>query len=74
MKLLATPEQVLLEVGPGHTLTTLVKRHPDKAAAQTILTSVRHPQEQQSDSRMFYSTHLGQLWLIWCQSRLVWIL
>ncbi|MEH2405211.1 beta-ketoacyl synthase N-terminal-like domain-containing protein [Nostoc sp.] len=61
-KLLATPEQVLLEVGPGHTLTTLVKRHPDKAAAQTVLTSERHPQEKQSDSRVLFTT-FGQLWL-----------
>ena len=61
-KLLATPEQVLLEVGPGHTLTTLVKRHPDKAAAQTVLTSVRHPQEKQSDIRVLFNT-FGQLWL-----------
>ncbi|MDZ8084003.1 MAG: beta-ketoacyl synthase N-terminal-like domain-containing protein [Nostoc sp. DedQUE12b] len=61
-KLLATPEQVLLEVGPGHTLTTLAKKHPDKAAAQTVLTSVRHPQEKQSDTRVLFNT-LGQLWL-----------
>nr|MDZ8289084.1 amino acid adenylation domain-containing protein [Nostoc sp. ChiSLP01] len=61
-KLLATPEQVLLEVGPGHTLTTLAKRHPDKAAAQTVLTSVRHPQDNKSDIRVLFNT-LGQLWL-----------
>ncbi|MBE8967604.1 acyltransferase domain-containing protein [Nostocales cyanobacterium LEGE 12452] len=61
-KLLATPEQVLLEVGPGHTLTTLAKRHPDKADAQTVLTSVRHLQEKQSDNRVLFTT-LGQLWL-----------
>ncbi|MEH1805762.1 type I polyketide synthase [Nostoc sp.] len=61
-KLLATPEQVLLEVGPGHTLATLAKRHPDKAAAQTVLTSVRHPQEKQSDNHVLFTT-LGQLWL-----------
>ncbi|MCW5315484.1 acyltransferase domain-containing protein [Nostoc sp. KVJ3] len=61
-KLLATPEQVLLEVGPGHTLTTLVKRNPDKADTQTVLTSVRHPQEKQSDIRVLSNT-FGQLWL-----------
>ncbi|MDZ8065208.1 MAG: beta-ketoacyl synthase N-terminal-like domain-containing protein [Nostoc sp. DedQUE08] len=61
-KLLATPEQVLIEVGPGHTLTTLVKRHPDKADTQTVLTSVRHPQEKQFDSHVLLTT-LGQLWL-----------
>ncbi|AVH63679.1 polyketide synthase [Nostoc sp. 'Peltigera membranacea cyanobiont' N6] len=61
-KLLATPEQILLEVGPGRTLTTLAKRHPDKAAAQMVLTSVRHPQEEQSDIAFLFTT-LGQLWL-----------
>ncbi|MDZ8258878.1 beta-ketoacyl synthase N-terminal-like domain-containing protein [Nostoc sp. ChiQUE01b] len=61
-KLLATPEQVLLEVGPGHTLATLAKRHLDKASAQTVLNSVRHPQEKQSDSRVLFNT-FGQLWL-----------
>ncbi|WP_442948676.1 beta-ketoacyl synthase N-terminal-like domain-containing protein [Nostoc sp.] len=61
-KLLATPEQVLLEVGPGHTLATLVKRHPDKATTQTVLTSVRHPQEKQSDIHVLFNT-FGQLWL-----------
>ncbi|WP_431356833.1 beta-ketoacyl synthase N-terminal-like domain-containing protein [Komarekiella delphini-convector] len=61
-KLLATPEQVLLEVGPGHTLITLVKRHPDKTATQRVLNSVRHPQEKQSDNHVLL-TALGQLWL-----------
>ncbi|MFN6485609.1 MULTISPECIES: beta-ketoacyl synthase N-terminal-like domain-containing protein [unclassified Nostoc] len=61
-KLLAKPEQVLLEVGPGHTLTTLTKRHPDKAATQIVLTSVRHPQEKQSDIHVLFNT-FGQLWL-----------
>ncbi|WP_414754484.1 beta-ketoacyl synthase N-terminal-like domain-containing protein [Anabaena sp. CCY 9910] len=61
-KLLATPEQVLLEVGPGHTLTTLVKRNPSKIATQTVLTSVCHPQEKQSDIRVLFNT-FGQLWL-----------
>ncbi|MBD2448700.1 acyltransferase domain-containing protein [Nostoc sp. FACHB-152] len=61
-KLLAKPEQVLLEVGPGHTLATLVKRHQNKAAAQIVLTSVRHPQEKQSDIHVLFNT-FGQLWL-----------
>ncbi|MBD2253937.1 type I polyketide synthase [Nostoc parmelioides] len=61
-KLLATPKQVLLEVGPGHTLTTLVKRHPSKVATQTVLTSIRHPREKQSDIRVLFNT-FGQLWL-----------
>ncbi len=61
-KLLATPEQILLEVGPGHILATLAKRHPDRASAQTVLTSIRHPQEEKSDNHVLFTT-LGQLWL-----------
>ena len=61
-KLVATHEQILLEVGAGRTLTTLAKRHPGKADAQTVLTSVRHPHESDSD-RAFLLTTLAQLWL-----------
>ncbi|MBW4684064.1 MAG: acyltransferase domain-containing protein [Komarekiella atlantica HA4396-MV6] len=61
-KFLATPEQVLLEVGPGRILATLAKRHPDKAATQTVLTSLRHPQEKECDRRILFNT-FGQLWL-----------
>lgn len=55
-------EQILLEVGPGQTLSTLVRRHPDKAVQQLVLTSVRHPQDRQSDVA-FLLTTLGKLWL-----------
>ena len=61
-QLFANPEQILLEVGPGRTLSTLVKRHPDKPKEQITLTSVRHPQEQESDVT-FLLKALGQLWL-----------
>jgi acyl transferase domain-containing protein len=55
-------DQILLEVGPGHTLSTLAKRHPDKPSEQIILTSVRHPQDNDSDLT-FLLNSLGQLWL-----------
>ncbi|HLO48201.1 MAG TPA: SDR family NAD(P)-dependent oxidoreductase, partial [Kamptonema sp.] len=58
----AKPEQILLEVGPGRTLSTLAKQHPDRSAEQIILTSLRHPQEKQSDVSCLLNT-LGQLWL-----------
>ncbi|MGI2902882.1 SDR family NAD(P)-dependent oxidoreductase [Tolypothrix sp. VBCCA 56010] len=61
-QLLQKPEQILLEVGPGRTLTTLARRHPDKAAEQVMLTSLRHPQESYSDIAFLLNT-LGQLWL-----------
>ena len=54
--------QILLEVGPGRTLSSLAKRHPDKAEEQILLTSVRHPQEKRSDLDFLLNT-LGQLWL-----------
>jgi len=61
-KLLENPEWVLLEVGPGHTLSTLVRQHPQKKAAQVILSTVRHPKESQSDEEFLFNS-LGRLWL-----------
>ncbi|MEG4941332.1 type I polyketide synthase [Microcoleus sp. F4-D5] len=60
--LLPDPDRVLLEVGPGRTLSTLAKRHPDKSTAQLVLTSLRHPQEEQADLAFLLDT-LGKLWL-----------
>lgn len=59
----AEPEQILLEVGPGRTLSTLALQHPDKPKDQVVLTSVRHPQDNQSD-RAFLLTTLSKLWLM----------
>lgn len=61
-QLFNNPNPILLEVGPGRTLSTLVKRHPDKPKEQITLTSVRHPQEEGSDVS-FLLKALGQLWL-----------
>ncbi len=60
--LLSDPDRVLLEVGPGRTLSTLAKRHPDKSASQLVLTSLRHPQEELADLDFLLAT-LGNLWL-----------
>jgi len=56
------PEAVLLEVGPGPTLSTLVRRHPDKGAGHLPLSSVRHPRDQRPDLPFLLGT-LGRLWL-----------
>jgi acyl transferase domain-containing protein len=61
-RLVQDPAQVLLEVGPGRTLTTLATRHPSKSPEQTALSSLRHPQDQLSDAA-FLLTTLGKLWL-----------
>lgn len=42
--LLAKPDRVLLEVGPGETLRSLAKRHPQAGEARPILASQAHPQ------------------------------
>ncbi|MCC5616012.1 SDR family oxidoreductase [Nostoc sp. CHAB 5836] len=63
-ELLKQSEPILLEVGPGRTLTSLAKQHQtDKLIA---LTSIRHPQEQQSDVEFLLNT-LGRLWLVGIQ-------
>jgi acyl transferase domain-containing protein/acyl carrier protein len=61
-ELLKEPARVLLEIGPGRTLTTLAKRHSDKKSEQVVLSSLRHPQEAGSDVEFLLKT-LGQLWL-----------
>jgi acyl transferase domain-containing protein/acyl carrier protein len=61
-ELFKKPTQVLLEVGPGRTLSKLAQQHQQKHPEQIMLTSIRHPQEQQSDVEFLLKT-LGQLWL-----------
>jgi amino acid adenylation domain-containing protein len=55
-------EYVLLEIGPGRTLTTLAKRHPNQTAEQMVFYSLRHPKDHQADIS-FLLTTLGKLWL-----------
>ncbi len=55
-------DTILLEVGPGQTLGTIVRRHLDKAAKQVVLASLHHPKEQVSDVAFLLNT-LGRLWL-----------
>jgi acyl transferase domain-containing protein len=57
---LRSASDLLIEVGPGRTLATFARRHADYDPA-TVFTSLRHPQEEQSDEAHLLST-LGQLW------------
>jgi acyl transferase domain-containing protein len=59
--LLQESAHVLLEVGPGHTLSRLATRHPARNAEQVVLTSLRHPEEQGSDLA-FLLQSLGHAW------------
>ncbi|MBH8561816.1 SDR family NAD(P)-dependent oxidoreductase [Nostoc sp. CENA67] len=54
--------QIFLEVGPGRTLSTLLKQYSQLNEQQIILNCLRHPQEQHSDVTFSLNT-LGQLWL-----------
>jgi acyl transferase domain-containing protein len=47
-QLLEEPDRILLEVGPGHTLTSLARQH--QATGRTIVSSMRHPNDPQPDA------------------------
>ena len=59
-ELLQQSERILLEVGPGKTLSTLANKQ--KAAGMVVLSSLRHPENQQSDVAFLLNT-LGRFWL-----------
>jgi len=61
-ELLKESARILLEVGPGRTLSTLARQHPDCTSDRAVLSSVRHPKDQQSDVAFLLNT-LGKLWL-----------
>ncbi|MCP4110806.1 MAG: amino acid adenylation domain-containing protein, partial [Desulfobacteraceae bacterium] len=61
-RLLEEPDRILLEVGPGRTLSTFATGRPDRKPGQTVLTSMRHPKDSHSDAE-FILTTLGRLWL-----------
>ncbi len=52
----------LLEVGPGRTLTTLARRHPERGPSQSPLATMRHALETQADTDALL-TAVGRLWL-----------
>jgi malonyl CoA-acyl carrier protein transacylase/aryl carrier-like protein len=56
------PNLILLEVGPGQTLASFARQHPDRGRDRVVLTSLRHPKDRQEDLPGLLKT-LGQLWL-----------
>ena len=61
-ELFKNPRRLLLEVGPGRTLNTFAKKHSEKPKELVALTSMRHPQDSESDEVFLLNT-LGRLWL-----------
>lgn len=60
--LLQNQDWVLVEVGPGATLSTLTRQHPARKAQQVVLATMRSAQSQQSDVTTLFHA-VGQLWL-----------
>ncbi|MCA1612830.1 MAG: condensation domain-containing protein [Acidobacteria bacterium] len=62
-ELLKEPSRVLLEVGPGADLSTLARSQmPAQDRLARAVSSMRHPQEQQSDCEVLLGA-AGRLWL-----------
>ncbi len=59
--LLEDPKRVLLEVGPGQALCSFARQHPKAAQTTNIVASVRHREDEISDSA-FFTVGLGRLW------------
>lgn len=57
-----TENRIFLEVGPGHTLATLVRAQLPPNSG-TVITSLRHPYEKKSDLEFMMGT-LGKLWTV----------
>jgi acyl transferase domain-containing protein/acyl carrier protein len=55
-------DAVLLEVGPGHTLASLARHASTPNRPLPVLSSLRHPNDQQSDAAVLQAT-VGRLWL-----------
>ncbi len=64
-QLFKDPSLVFLEVGPGQVLTSLTRQHPSRPKSTKVFATLRHPQEQVSDSVFLLST-TGQLWIAGC--------
>ena len=60
-RVLADADRVLLEVGPGNTLSALV-RQQGNAGAQVVVSSLRHPHEHASDAATVAGA-VARLWV-----------
>ncbi|MFP2957592.1 acyltransferase domain-containing protein [Myxococcus sp. 1LA] len=59
--LLADKARVYLEVGPGQTLTQLLRAQVEKPQAEQLVPSLRHPNDTVADPA-FFQLALGRLW------------
>ena len=61
-KLLEEEQMILLEVGPGTTLSTLARRHPGNTLGRLIASTLPHPQDKTSGEAFILNT-IGLMWL-----------
>jgi acyl transferase domain-containing protein/acyl carrier protein len=61
-ELLKEKHSVFIEVGPGRTLSTFLRQHPDKQPGHQLVNLVRHPNEEESDE-YYLLNKTGQIWL-----------
>ena len=59
--LLETPDRVFLEVGPGRTLSSLVRGHPGTKPTTNVINTLPHPDEDVA-ADVYATTALGRLW------------
>lgn len=62
-ELLRIPGQVLLEVGPGRMLGSLLMQYPAGTERHVVLSSLPHPKDDPQTAFEFFLTTTGQLWL-----------
>jgi phthiocerol/phenolphthiocerol synthesis type-I polyketide synthase E len=60
-ELLADPACVLLEVGPGQTLSSLARLQLNKKEERLVVASMRHPHDRQTDLATLLAA-LGKVW------------
>ncbi len=61
--LLTDEQKLLIEIGPGQTLSTFTRQHPQRREHHQVVASLRHPKETTPD-RLFWLKSLGQVWLV----------
>jgi acyl transferase domain-containing protein/NAD(P)-dependent dehydrogenase (short-subunit alcohol dehydrogenase family)/acyl carrier protein len=61
--LAAEPGRVLLEVGPGKTLSSLARMNPAFSSTHASIPTLRHPDEEVDDNA-FLLTAVGRLWAV----------
>jgi acyl transferase domain-containing protein/acyl carrier protein len=59
--LMAEPDRVLLEVGPGRGLATLARRHPARDPKMLVLHSLAGPKDDAGEEETLWST-VAELW------------